>query len=224
MAEVLSTPRRQFQFRLRTILLLIVIIGLGAGQIVTMRRALDLENRNRDLETVNAKLRAEAGYLEIDDPANPVVLRLRNLDERTWEWKVWLPAGKWYLSGMTQDIPSKGVPKGPSVGPIDGDREVLAHATVRKGPDGQWHFKAGVAGSYIGNAVAESNWLVKPAPMYSQTMDITGDKKQVTLDKNQPIVLMRLRANEIVPTQNGGWQGKDDPQKDSDGVMVWLFH
>ncbi|HVU86643.1 MAG TPA: hypothetical protein VHD36_04945 [Pirellulales bacterium] len=202
---------------------MIVTIGLGAGQFVAMRRALDLEHRNRDLEAVNAKLRVEAGYLEVDDPTKPVVLRLRNLDEFTWEWKVWLPPGKWFLSGMTEDIPSQGVPNGPSVGPIDGGREVLAHATVRKGPDGQWHFRAEVAGSRIGNVVDGSNWLVKEAPMYAQTVHITGDKKQATLDKNQPVVLMRLRAHEIVPGKNGGWESKDDQQKDSDGVMVWLY-
>jgi hypothetical protein len=223
MAEALSTPRRQFQFRLSTILLFIVIIGLGAGQIVIMRRALDLENRNRDLEAINQKLRAEAGYLEVNDPANPVVLRLRNLDERTWEWKVWLPAGKWYLSGMTQDIPSKGVPNGPSIGPIDGDREVLANATVRKGPDGQWHFTVEVDGRRIGNVLSDANRFVKQAPMYSHSLEIAGDKKQAILDKSKPIVLLRLRANEIMPTQNGGWEGKDDPQKNVDGVMVWLF-
>ena len=194
MREVLSAPRRQLQFRLSTILLLIVIIGLGAGQIVTMRRALDLENRNRDLEAINQKLRAEAGYLEVSDPANPVVL-LRNLDERTWEWKVWLPAGKWYLSGMTQDIPSKDVPKGPSVGPIDGDREVLAYATVRKGDDGQWHFKAGMAGMEIGNVVDESNWLIRQLPKHAESVDIRGDKGQVSFGKKQPVLLMRLRGS-----------------------------
>lgn len=218
-----STVRGWFQIRLSTILLLVVIVCLGFGQIVTMRRALDLENRNRDLETINQKLRAEAGYLEVDDPTKPVVLRLRNLDERTWEWKVWLPAGKWYLSGLTQGIPSKGVPNGPSIGPIDGDREVLAYVTVRKEPDGRWYFRADVAGTQIGNEVADSNWFVKQAPMYSRSVDIAGIGGQATFASNEPIVLMRLRANEILPTQNGGWEGKDDPQKDSDGVMVWLF-
>jgi hypothetical protein len=115
------------------------------------------------------------------------------------------------------------VPNGPSVGPIDGGQEVLAHATVRKGSDGSWHFVTGIAGMEIGSVIDENNWLIKQAPKHAETVDIAGDKgQQASFDQKQPVVLMRLRAHEIVPGQNGGWDSKDDPQKNSDGIMVWL--
>ena len=128
--------RRRFQFRLSAILILMVIIGLCVGQIAATRRVLQLEDRNRELEATNSELRAEAGYLEVDEPGKVAVLRTRNLDDLSWQWKVWLPPGKWFLR--------------------------------------------------IGNALDESNWLIKQvdgtAPMSAQSTDIAGDKAQDSFD------------------------------------------
>ena len=158
-----------------------------------MRRDLDLENRNRDLEPINQKLRAEAGYLEVNDPANPVVLRLPPQSLRTHLGMESVAAGRklvpeWYDAGRPA------VPKGPSAGPIDGEREVLAYATVRKGR--RWlALYDGNCWDGIGNVVDENNWLIRQSPKHAESVDIAGDKgQQASFDQKQPVVLMRLRS------------------------------
>ncbi len=85
-------------------LLLVTIVALGIAQVVRTRRIVRTDARNKELEAINAKLRAEAGYLEITDPSKVAVLRLTNLDEYTWRWKVWLPPGSWWLSTLTLNV------------------------------------------------------------------------------------------------------------------------
>ncbi|HEY1598333.1 MAG TPA: hypothetical protein VGG64_01935 [Pirellulales bacterium] len=225
MPESLPAGHRWFQFRLRTILLVMLIIGLAVAHFRATRLALELESRNRELESINSKLRAEAGYLEIDDPSKAVVLRLQNLEENTWQWKVWLPSGRWMLGCMTEGIPRQGVPDAGSCGPLDGGREVPANVTLRKDSDGKWNFRFGVDGTAIGNAVNESNWLIKKvdgASLYRPcTTEIAGDKTQAVLEPSQPVVLMRLQAHEVIATPNGGWEGRENVDN-SDGIMVWL--
>lgn len=218
--------RRWLQIRLSTILLLMAIVALGMAQFAATRRVVELEARNRELTATNSKLRAEAGYLEVDDPSKAIVLRLCEFDELTWRWKVWLPQGKWSISSLTQGIPSQGVPNGPSAGSKDGGREVLVSATVRKGADGQWQSRASIETLQIGNDLKESHRLIAQVTgsgsMIAQSIDIAGDKAQISFDPERPVVLIRLRAHETVPKQMGGWQqSKDNPQS-SEGIMVWL--
>jgi hypothetical protein len=226
MPETSHVGRRWFQFRLSAILVVIVIVGLCVAHFRATRLVLKLERRNRELESANSKLRVEAGYLEIDDPSKAVVLRIQNLEEDTWQWKVWLPPGRWFLSCLTEGIPRQGVTNGSSSGPIDGDRELPVYVTLRKGPDGQWIFRFGVDETSIGSVVDASNWLVKQVEGASITRprstNIAGDKSQDVLDPGQPVVLLRLRAFEVVATPNGSWEGQDNGAT-SDGIMVWLY-
>ena len=54
-----------------------------------------------------------------------------------------------------------------------------------------------------------------------QTTTIAGDQLQESFDPKQPVVLIRLRAHEIVELPGGRAKTKEDP-KSSDGIMVWL--
>ncbi|MEX2114764.1 MAG: hypothetical protein WD845_16345 [Pirellulales bacterium] len=213
------------RFRLSTVLLLVTIVALGVAQYVAMVRTAETQALNRRLAAENAKLRAEAGQLEIDDPSKVAALRISDLDELTWRWKVYLPKGNWFISYLTQGIPREGVTNGPTAGSIEGGREVLVSATVRKGADGRWVVRTALDGAKIGSTLKESHRLIapliNPAPLSGESTDIAGDKVQESLDPKQPVVLLRLRAHDVVQTASGGWEHKDDPQS-SDGIMVWL--
>jgi hypothetical protein len=226
MPETSHVGRRWFQFRLSAILVVIVIVGLCVAHFRATRLALELESRNRDLESINTKLRAEAGYLEIDDPSKVVVLRRQNLEENTWQWKLWLPPGRWRVSCLTEGIPRQGVPDCGSNGPLDGDREVPAYVTLRKGPDGRSTLSFRVDTTGIGTVVEPSNWLIKrldgSSDFNTRSTIIAGDKAQEEFDPSKPVVLMRLRAWVVVATPSGGWEGQDKSDL-SDGIMVWLY-
>ncbi len=203
-----------------------VIIALCVAQFAAIRRGQILEARNKMLAARNAALRAEAGYLQVEDPEKAAVLQLRDLDELTWRWKVWLPAGKWHIRYLTRGIPRQGIPNGATAGPIAGGREVLVATTVRKGADDRWLFRGNVEGLQIGNDLDESHRLVapliKPEPITGQATDIAGDKVEESFDPQEPIVLIRLRAFDVVQTASGRRETRDDPQS-SDGIMVWLY-
>ena len=209
-------------------LLTIVIVALCVAQFAAIRQVREVSAINQRLSAENEKLRAEAGYLQVDDPDKVAVLRVPELDELTWRWKVFLPKGKWSLNCLTQSIPSEGVPNGASVGPVDGGREVLMSATVRQGADGKWQFRAKLNTAQIGNPLDESHRLIAPrihpaiaSGFSGQSTDIAGDELQESFDPEQPIVLIRLRAHEVVELPGGGARTKVDP-KSSDGIMVWL--
>ncbi len=219
------SPRRWFQIRLGTVLLLMAIAALSIAQFGSMRRSLQLEAKNQELLAKNSQLKAEIGELEVVDPTKVAALRIRDLDELTWRWKVWLPQGNWKMSVLTQGIPSLGIPGGSSISGIAGGREIPVSATIRKGPNGNWQFRAFAADARIGNDLSESHRIVapfvQPAPLISENVVIAGDKAPESFDPSQAVVLIRLRAQEIETVPGGGWRGKDDPQS-SDGVMIWL--
>jgi hypothetical protein len=199
------------------------IIALAVAQFVSTRRVAELEATNRELTAVNTKLRAEAGYLEVTDPNKVAALRLTDLDEYTWRWKVWLPPGNWWLSWLGQDIPLQGVPNGSSTGTVRGGREVFASATVRKGADGKWNFRAKLDSLENGSDLNESHQLVEslsPGQPRGMSPKIAGDNGQQTLDPAQPVVLIRLRVFEASQV-NGQWQAKENPEP-CDGIMVWI--
>lgn len=219
-----TSPRRPWlRYRLSSALLLMTIIALGVAQFVSTRRVAELEASNRELTAVNAKLRAEAGYLEVTDPSKVAALRLTDLDEYTWRWKVWLPPGNWWLNSLSQGIPIQGVPDGSRTGTIKGDREVMASVTARLGADGKWKYRAMLDSLEIGSDLAESHRLVEPlAPTQPRGMSpkIAGDKGQELFDPAQPVVLIRLRVFEARQV-NGQWQSKENPEP-CDGIMVWV--
>jgi hypothetical protein len=104
---------------------------------------------------------------------------------------------------------------------------VQATVTVRKGADGKWQSRARVDQSHIGNDLKDSHRLIAPLAdgamahgFGGENVDIAGDKVQESFDRKQPVVLIRLRAHDVVQTGTG-WETKEDP-KSSDGIMVWL--
>ncbi len=75
MPSQLTNPRRRrLRFRLSTVLLLVTIAALGVAQYAAMLRTAETQATNQLLSAENARLRAEAGYLQVDDPNKAAVL------------------------------------------------------------------------------------------------------------------------------------------------------
>jgi hypothetical protein len=224
-SEPIDRRGRRLRFRLSTALLLVTIAALAVAQFVATRRVQFLEASNKQLATQNAALRAESGYLEVDEPNKVAVVRVRELDTLTWRWKVWLPRGKWKLCGLAKGIPREGVPNGSSVSPIEGNCEHEVSVTIRKAPDGRWQYRALAGGAEMGTYLEESHRLIAPVldsqQFVARTSDILGDRQQITLDPKQPVVLIRLRAYETVQAPTGLWKSKENPDS-SEGIMVWF--
>ncbi len=216
----LPSTLRRARFSLRTLLLVMVIVALAIAQYVVLRRIREVELANRKLFDENVKLRAEAGYLEVDDPRKVAVLRISDLNELTWRWKVWLPKGNWVVHEETRNIPQTGVTQPKHRNVFLGDREVSVAASVRKGADGQWEFVTDFGGAGRRSGLHKSHALVAPGDKGNKT-SVAGSGKQEALDPNKPIVLLRLRAHESVETSPGSLSSIDPPEP-TDGILIWI--
>ncbi len=203
---------------------MITIAALAVAQYVGMRRVIETQAVNRRLAEENAKLRAEAGYLQVDDPSKVSVLRIRNPGELTWQWNVYLPKGKWNVSQLTEGIPTVGVPNAPASFPLDGGREVIVTVTVDKAPKGAWRCRTIVGLSELRIPMDESHRLLESyvgRPSGVSSSKIAGNGVQKTFNSKETLVLIRLRSHEVAHDASGKSYTKDNPQS-SDGIMVWL--
>ena len=58
------------------------------------------------------RLRDEVGELIVDDPTKIHAIEVRQKDELTWRWRLWIPAGRTYvLRAVGEDIPKPIFPK-----------------------------------------------------------------------------------------------------------------
>lgn len=216
-----ATPRRWIQLRLSTILLLTLAAALSIALLTALRREQVTGAKYDQVRAENSKLRAEAGYLEIVDPKRVYVLNLREVDDLTWRWKVWLPAGNWGFGGDATRISTTQKPTHVNTYPIAGNREFQVFATVRRNPAGKWQFTAVIGGNRIGYLIEETHRLVAPAKMIARNTKIAGEKRQESFATSDVIELIRLTADKIVDEPNSQLHSEPQPE-DNDGVQVWL--
>ena len=219
MSNVPSSPRRA-RFSLHTLLLVMAIVALAMAQFVALRRIREVEARNQELFNENVKLRVEAGYLKVEDRRKMAVLRLRELDELTWRWKVFLPKGIWVIHSETSKIPQTGLTKPTKYDAFGGNQEISLAASVRKGADGRWEFVTDFGGLGRRRDLAKSHALVAPRRTGNEE-SVSGSGKQETLDPDKPIVLLRLRPKKRVESSPGSWTGKETPEP-TDGILIWI--
>ena len=180
-----------------------------------------IETHNRAPSVENERLRAEAGYLNIDDPAKVAALLQKNANDLSWSWKVWLPEGSWRLQSRMFGIPAAGVADAMDTRGMEGGREVHVAVTIyKKGIDAQWQFLSSLDGSQLARALPDTHQLVAPAPLVRRTIEIAGSGDRETADADQPLVLLRIRAHAI-EQKTFGEQSKEGSLS-SDGVMVWI--
>jgi hypothetical protein len=217
---VAPSPPRRFRFRLGTALLFVVIIALGVAQFSSTLRVRQLEVRNRFLEAENAKLRVEAGYLQVDDPSKVAVLQLREADELSWRWKVYLPRGSWKMHATTRNVALSGFPQEASFSSVVGGLTVNAAVSVRKGADGQWQLYARFEGAESRSGLGENHRLVA-GNHRAFTTSAKGGGSVSVCDPRQPIELLRVRTQDPVEGPSGSWTSKDSTEP-VDGILVWI--
>jgi len=215
--------RRRLRFGLRTILLLVVIIALAVAQITAIRRVQQVTAINLRLAQENKKLRVEAGYLEVEDPSKVAVLQLPQLDELTWRWKVYLPNGRWLAKHRLREIPVKGggTIRDSGSAALDGGREVLVAASVRRGANGEWQFIMQVGESSSRNSLGDNHGLVPAAGHSGRHSSSPGRGKVATFEPTETIELLRLRTDDVVETSPSSSTTKETKEP-TDGILIWL--
>lgn len=214
-----TVSHRRFRFSVRTILLAIVFVALCVAQFVTMQRNRELTAVNLELTQENASLRAEAGYLEIEDPNKVAVLQMRELDELTWRWKVHLPKGNWLLRSAIRDIPSAGLPQYDASHTLSGPGKFDIAASVRKGASGDWQFVVQCDNGNSRTGLGDHGLVT--GNHRSHSWSSAGRGREQTFDVDRPVELMRLRMNESVKSPSGGSISKTVTEP-TDGILLWL--
>ncbi len=217
-----ATPpgrRLRLRFSLLNFMLLVTIICLGVGLWSQSRERAKLWDEVQ-------KWRKEAGYFEIQDTQRVHAVRLPSIEDLTWRWRLYVPAGKQYkLHHMQGEIPREtgGSTTGHGWEVLESGEYVVTCA-IRKSARGTWQLvfhtpsgrdASGIDDEYLG-------WLQSPG----HTSQATGVQDGVKLKRNEePLVLLHLRAlpNATVDVSGSQSLGSSNfPGGATDGLMIWI--
>jgi hypothetical protein len=207
--------RWRFQFSLRSLLLFFLFFALLLTSIVMYWR---LSQSEKELK----KLRDIAGYLNIEDKNLFYAIALESIEDWTWRWRVYMPAGhKYYWNVYLGNIPAHGLPSG-SVGSIDGsprdkENEAIINLSLRKDPENKWLLKL-TTDDKGGMTIPVSDKIMNQFRTSVCVSQSIGIKKAESHKLDKPIIVFRYRVEqEKLPDGSWGTAGKDAP-----GIMVWL--
>lgn len=145
-------------------------------------------------------LRATCGYLTINDPAQPQVIRVPSREDTTFIWRLYLPADtKWELALATDGIPSTGEPTSNITRQILASKssEFILQLRFERDTNGQFVLMTTYDDKQTSQPVSEgmAAWLNPKTNFRSSTggsMGVNGPGKLLTSAPND---LLRLRVN-----------------------------
>jgi hypothetical protein len=193
-----SRPLRP-RFSLFTALLVMALVACGITIWQLWREVGPLRAENR-------RLRSEVGFINIDDPDKLHALLVPRGRANEWRWRLYVPdRGKFGLFVATEEIPVEGViPKDGIGGPILLPYgEYFIDAELRQDPNRpeRWrvYLRYGTGGATFGMSQRDRQWLPNPETG-SNTFKASFMKDgQNLLTRGEPLVLFRLRAQDVQP-------------------------
>jgi len=218
------------RFSLLTLLLLTTIVAMG---VTVWRLGIEIVPLREEV----GRLRDEAGRLSIDDPTRIHAVAVNMAEPDRYRWRVWVPQGRNYsLCYARFDVPLTGLPT---------DRQSII----------EYYFEAGehlldfrlklvdekklVAylrgkgetngmGTNIDLFEMKNRWIYHDFSKGRTDEVVEGiGFKNMSVAGNEPLVLFRLRAREVVPNNYDktgiprGWSYLriDEP---TDGLIIWI--
>ncbi|QDT67860.1 hypothetical protein MalM25_07670 [Planctomycetes bacterium MalM25] len=99
-------PRRRPRVSLLNLLLLLTTAALAVGLYQARQENIRILARVGPLEAENKRLRAEQGALTVEDPQKVYAIRLPEIMESVWRYRVYLPPGRdYYVAAQANDLP-----------------------------------------------------------------------------------------------------------------------
>jgi hypothetical protein len=218
-SDAAQSHRWRFQFSLRSLLLFILIVALILTSVLMYRRMSEAEQ-----ELV--KLRKIAGYYKVEDKNLLYAIAIETNELLSWRWRVYLPAGHkytWhYYSGNIpdyNDMPKSSGNFGDAASRTYGEEEII-YLALRKDLDNHW----------VLILMQELNG-VKTSAFFPVSEDIVdqirkargadwhciGNGKDESRKLNGPIIFLKYRISEILPTGSSIPSDNRRP-----GIMLWL--
>jgi len=195
------------------------------------------------LQSEVRRLRAEVGYLSIDDPTKAYGIAVASSEENTWRWRIHLPPGtKYVLHEWSGHLPNRWPERGgiAAIEKAHGEKQGTASSgdsltgeisvEVRFDYDeGKWLSRTIVRRrndeaaqvSTIKSQVYQpsGDWLSdrRGRTMFSSLKD----RQQKEFAPNDSILLLHLQRQVIKNLPNNVYTSTS-PKGNADGVMIWL--
>ncbi|HEY3320463.1 MAG TPA: hypothetical protein VGP72_08355 [Planctomycetota bacterium] len=205
------TPAKRWRprFSLGTLILL----SLTVSSIILTMCAF---RETRVLREENRKLREETGALVIANPQARYVRSVRTLEDKTWRWRVYLPApGKYSLRCITDGVPESGFPASSSTLTREfaaGEFEILA--TVNRDKDGNWRAVVACPGGSCSPGINASaaGWITNGSHCSTGAPDTSTE-----FGPMETVELLRLR--QMMKTATGSDTSNPNP---CPGLLIWM--
>lgn len=213
-----TTRPSGFRFSLLSMFVIMVIGVLAWSHWVTSWRLFDLQQR----------FQKEQG-LQIDDDMKIYVLGEETFIPQSWQWKVYVPPGRYAVKANFVSVPRTGLPKGDvlSTGELIGGRVCTVHLGIQRARDGTWQLR--LIADY-GHAARGDLAYVDPLPGIEKIGEDVAYRGVGThpaqareYERGETVVLKHYRVDRSVPVddQRNRYR-KDAPPAEGLGVMAWI--
>ena len=231
----------EFRISLLNILILMTFVGLLGGLYRARQNYVELEisYQAREAEILeeaarikaeNKKLREEQGVLTIEDPAQIHAIQMREFREKTWTYRVHLPSEKKYYIACkfnnlapSSEEPTLGTSKPPRNG-IKSIRngiaismepgETLITLAMTQGSENEWKYTLQVGSARGGSALRTKEGMWPSDQHFTSSGGVL--RSQSSVEKDQPLVLLDLRARKRDDTKSG------TTRNSKEGVILWI--
>jgi hypothetical protein len=172
------------------------------------------------------RLRDELGVFEISDVTKTHIVFVRQNEEKSWRWRVYLPPGGYMMKWAIDDIPNDGLAsrwEGQDFRVNPNERLTFTvDVFLRKGADGTWRVFLRHPWGELKRELPEDHVLLSP----TQPVVIVGDPGRYTgqlsvCDPRQPLVFFRYRVIPQSDFDAAQTNGKIPPGPHP-GIMVWI--
>lgn len=212
-----SRPSR-LRFSLGTMLMLLVIAVLAGSHWLTTWRLYDLQQR----------FRKEQG-LQIEDELKITVFGEETFIPQSWQWKVYLPPGRYAVKANFVAVPRTGLPEDDilSTGELFGGRVYTVNVGNRRASDGTWQLR--LIADYENGARSDLEYI-EPMPGVESIGDEyayrgvgTFPSQTREYERDQTVILKHYRVDRSVPIDDQRNRNrKVPPPEEGLGVMVWI--
>lgn len=219
---------RRMRFSLLNCLLVMTIVAMAIG-------LWRLNGELAPLRTEVKRLREEMGHLVVEDETQLHAIQVSTVDDDTWRFRVWVPAGKQYwLCFQKAKIPQQGVPVKTTSGgslaidpgehlidlliePHDQREETLTGIVM---VDGSRRFSGSIS-------ERDHDWIENDEVGGRHAGWSGVDLQAETMDPSQPMVLLKYRAAGVTNVRHDAkgeviGYGHKEIQEPCEGFLVWI--
>lgn len=221
------------RFSLRTILFVIALVACGITIWQLWRELAPLRAEVR-------QMRAQLGFLSVDDESRPYAIQIHEWDDEIWRWRIYLPpSGKYKLYQAGGQLPANGgtpdqawlqtILSSPNL------RRSALHSAALQGqftlearlsPDGTGWLLRTAPGGGGSTYRFKDNWLADEIVRTSTVHSNVRTRQQREFKPGEPILLFYVAKPEITttPAQPGRVQQQhyDLPKESAEGIVLWL--